>query len=121
VIARSVIVAAAVLAAAAPVALAGGGTHGKSRTVGVNDDFYDPAKLTVHVGDKVKWVWHANGFSLHDVTVDSGPAKFSSPTQGAGSYSFTFKKAGTYKLYCTQHEEDMTMTVTVKKASKKKR
>ena len=110
---------AALVAAVAPVAFAGPASHGRTRTVGVNDDFYDPAKLTLHVGDRVKWVWHANGFSLHDVTVDSGPAKFSSPTQGGGSYSFTFKKAGTYKLYCTQHEEDMTMTVTVKKATKK--
>jgi plastocyanin len=121
VIARTVIVAAAVMAAATPVALAGGGgSHGKTRTVGVNDDFYDPGKLTVHVGDKVKWVWHATGFSLHDVNVDSGPAHFGSPTKASGSYSFTFKKAGTYKLYCSQHEEDMTMTVTVKKASKKR-
>lgn len=118
-IGRTVVVAVAFLAAATPVALAGA-SHGKTRTVGVNDDYYDPGKLTLHVGDKVKWVWHANGFSLHDVYVDSGPSDFHSPTQAGGSYSYTFKKAGTYKLYCTQHEEDMTMTVTVKKASKKK-
>lgn len=90
----------------------------KTHEVGVNDDYYDPTKLTVHAGDKVKWVWHANGFSLHDVYVDSGPSDFHSPTQGAGSYSYTFKKTGTYKLYCTQHEADMTMTITVKKAAK---
>jgi plastocyanin len=93
-------------------------TKAKTHEVGVNDDFYDPGKVTLHVGDKVKWVWHANGFSLHDVYVDSGPTDFHSPTQGAGSFSYTFKKAGTYKLYCTQHEADMTMTVTVKKAPK---
>lgn len=90
----------------------------KTHEVGINDDYYDPAKVALHVGDKVKWVWHANGFSLHDVYVDKGPTDFHSPTQGAGSFSYTFKKAGTYKLYCTQHEADMTMTVTVKKAPK---
>ncbi len=119
-IARTALVTAALVAAVTPVAFAG--THhtkAKTRTVGVNDDFYDPAKLTVHVGDKVKWVWHANGFSLHDVNVDTGPTEFHSPTQGAGSFSYTFKKAGTYKLYCTQHEADMTMTVTVKKAPRR--
>lgn len=121
--ARRGAVAAAILAAsaAAVVPAAVAQPHKpkpKTREVGVNDDYYDPTKLTVHAGDKVKWVWHANGFSLHDVYVDSGPSDFHSPTQGAGSFSYTFKKAGTYKLYCTQHEEDMTMTVTVKKAAK---
>lgn len=116
--------AAAILAAAAaavvPAAVAKPHKAKKAKTheVGVNDDYYDPAKVTLHVGDKVKWVWHSNGFGLHDVYVDSGPTDFHSPTQGGGSFSYTFKKAGTYKLYCTQHEADMTMTVTVKKASK---
>ena len=90
----------------------------KTHEVGVNDDYYDPAKLTLRAGDKVKWVWHSNGFGLHDVYVDSGPTDFHSPTQGGGSFSYTFKKPGKYKLYCTQHEADMTMTVTVKKAAK---
>jgi plastocyanin len=89
---------------------------GKTREVGVRSDFYGPSKITVHVGDKIKWVWHASGFSLHDVVVDSGPTTFSSPTQAAGSFAYKFNKAGTYKLYCTQHEADMTMTVTVKRA-----
>jgi plastocyanin len=91
---------------------------GKTREVGVQSDFYDPAKLTIHVGDKVKWVWHASGFALHDVYVDSGPTTFNSPTQASGTFSETFKKAGTYKLYCTQHEADMTMTLVVRKVPK---
>jgi plastocyanin len=89
---------------------------GKTREVGVQNDFYDPAKMTVHSGDKIKWIWHASGFSLHDVYVDTGPTEFNSPTQAAGTFTYKFKKAGTYKLYCTQHEADMIMTVTVKKA-----
>jgi plastocyanin len=93
-------------------------TKGKTREVGVQSDFYDPAKLTIHVGDKVKWVWHASGFALHDVYVDSGPTTFNSPTQAGGTFVKTFKKAGTYKLYCTQHEEDMTMTLVVRKVPK---
>jgi plastocyanin len=91
---------------------------GKTREIGVQSDFYDPGKMTVHIGDKVKWVWHPSGFALHDVYVDSGPTKFNSPTQAAGTFAYTFKKAGTYQLYCTQHEEDMTMTLVVKKAPK---
>jgi plastocyanin len=91
---------------------------GKTREVGVQSDFYDPAKLTIHVGDKVKWVWHASGFDLHDVYVDSGPTTFNSPTQAGGTFAKTFKKAGTYKLYCTQHEADMTMVLVVRKVPK---
>jgi plastocyanin len=121
--ARRGVVLAAVVAAGTAAAPAASAPHhhqaaGKTRTVGVQSDFYDPAKITVHVGDKIKWVWHASGFSLHDVYVDSGPSEFNSPTQAAGQFSYKFKKAGTYQLYCTQHEADMTMTVTVKKAPK---
>jgi plastocyanin len=118
--AAAVALLAAAAAAVVPTAIAQPHKKPKPKTheVGVNDDFYDPTKLTLHVGDKVKWVWHSNGFGLHDVYVDSGPSDFHSPTQGGGSFSYTFKKAGTYKLYCTQHEADMTMTVTVKKAAK---
>jgi plastocyanin len=112
--------AAVALPALSPAAPAHAKKHagGKTRVVAVETDFYDPTKLTIHVGDKVKWVWHASGFSLHDVYVDSGPTRFNSPTQAAGTFSQTFKKAGTYRLYCTQHEEDMTMTLVVKKAPK---
>ena len=108
----------AALPAIAPAAAKHHPTKGKTREVGVQSDFYDPAKLTIHVGDKVKWVWHASGFDLHDVYVDSGPTKFNSPTQAGGTFSKTFTKPGTYKLYCTQHEADMTMTLVVRKVPK---
>lgn len=88
---------------------------GKTRTVGVASDFYDPGKLTIRVGDTIRWKWHSTGLSLHDVTVDSGPESFHSPTQAGGTFAHRFKKAGTYKLYCTQHEDTMTATVVVKR------
>jgi plastocyanin len=92
--------------------------HGRTRTVGVFSDYYNSDRLTIHVGDRVKWVWHATGLALHDVYVDSGPTQFHSPTQASGEFSEAFKKPGTYRLYCTQHEEDMTMTLVVKRAPK---
>jgi plastocyanin len=90
---------------------------GKTRKVDVTSDFYDPTALTLHVGDSIKWVWHPTGFALHDVYVDSGPEMFNSPTQAAGSFVHRFKKAGRFKLYCTQHDS-MTMSVTVKRTPK---
>jgi plastocyanin len=92
--------------------------HGKTRTVGVFSDYYNSDRLTIHVGDRVKWVWHATGLALHDVYVDAGPTQFHSPTQASGEFSESFKRPGTYRLYCTQHQEDMTMTLIVKKAPK---
>ena len=78
--------------------------------VEVASDFYDPEKVTIHSGDRIKWNW-TPGFDLHDVYVRKGPEKFHSPTQSSGVYARTFKKPGTFKLYCTQHEMDMTLVV----------
>ncbi|HMJ36480.1 MAG TPA: hypothetical protein VK501_21430 [Baekduia sp.] len=108
--------AAAALPALAPAAAPTGhqAATGKTRTVGVYTDYYDPPKTTIHVGDRIKWVWHSSGFALHDVYTESGPEEFNSPTQAGGSWTHRFKKSGTFKLYCTEHPE-MTMAVTVRK------
>ena len=104
------IVAALVAVAAFPAAA----RAGKATKVIVGNGFYGPADVTVKKDAKVRWNWDG-GFELHDVNVKSGPARFHSPTQAAGTYSHKFAKPGKYVLYCTQHE-DMTMKVTVKRA-----
>jgi plastocyanin len=86
----------------------------------VVSDYFSPSKITIKLGDRVRWTWDSSGFEQHDVTVDSGPATFASPTQSAGTYTHRFTKAGTYHLYCTVHE-DMTETVIVKKKKAAKR
>jgi plastocyanin len=103
--------------AAAPTALAA--TKGKTRKVSVNDNYYGPSKLTVHVGDTVDWEWSEDATDQHDVDVKSAPKgakKFQSDTLVAGEH---FKRKltvpGTYKVICTFHEEEMKMTITVKK------
>ena len=100
--------AAAVLATAVAAAPAGAG---KVATVQVGAGFYAPAKKTIRQGDKVRFKWIPS-LDLHDVGVKSGPAKFRSPLQAAGTYTRKFKKAGRYVLYCSQHT-DMGMTLTV--------
>ena len=103
--------------AAAPTALAA--TKGKTRKVSVNDNYYGPSKLTVHVGDTVDWFWSEDATDQHDVNLKSAPKgakKFVSDTLVAGDH---FKRKltvpGTYKIICTFHEEEMKMTITVKK------
>jgi plastocyanin len=105
--------------AAAPAALALGATKGKTRKVTVNDNYYGPSKLTVHVGDTVDWVWSEDATDQHDVDVKSAPKgvkKFQSDTLVAGDhFKRKLTKPGTYKIICTFHEEEMKMTITVKK------
>jgi plastocyanin len=102
-------------AAAAVPALAA-----KTRTVTVNDNYYGPTKLTIHAGDTVRWRWSDDLTDVHDVKLAKAPSgvrKFASDPLAAGD---TFKrkltKVGTYKIICTFHEEEMRMTITVRKA-----
>lgn len=105
--------------AAAPATLASGATKGKTRKVSVNDNYYGPSKLTVHVGDTVDWHWSDETTDVHDVKLNSAPKgvkKFASDPLAAGDdFKRKLTKAGTYKIICTFHEEEMKMTITVKK------
>jgi plastocyanin len=105
--------------AAPPTALAVGATKGKTRKVSVNDNYYGPSKLTVHVGDTVDWHWSDDITDVHDVALKTAPKgvkKFASDPLAAGDdFKRKLTKAGTYKIICTFHEEEMKMTVTVKK------
>jgi plastocyanin len=77
----------------------------------VGDNFLHPGKITVGKGTKVSWKW--TGYRVHNVTVKSGPSRFQSNTQARGTFSHTFRRKGTYHLYCTVHP-GMKETVVVK-------
>jgi plastocyanin len=106
------------LAAAPGLALAAS-TTGKTRKVSVNDNYYGPSKLTVHVGDTINWVWSEEATDEHDVVLKTAPKgvkKFQSDTLVSGeSFKRKLTKPGTYKIICTFHEAEMKMTITVKK------
>ena len=108
--------------AAAPATLALGATKGKTRKVSVNDNYYGPSKLTVHVGDTVDWRWADDITDVHDVALKTAPKgvkKFASDPLAAGDdFKRKLTKAGTYKIICTFHEEEMKMTIVVKKQPK---
>jgi len=88
---------------------------GKSIEVMIENYAYSPASLEVSVGDTVTWM--NMDTAPHTVTVTSGPEKFDSGNLQKGeSFSYTFKKAGTYAYYCAVHP-DMKAGVTVKGAS----
>ncbi len=105
--------------AAAPALAVGATSKGKTRKVTVNDNYYGPSKLTVHVGDTVDWHWTDEVTDVHDVKLNSAPKgvkKFASdPLASGDDFKRKLTKAGTYKIICTFHEEEMKMTITVKK------
>ena len=105
---------AAALAAAGTVALAPYADARPIAKVEIASNYFAPGKKTVKQGTKVRFTWPEFGFDLHDVRVRKGPAKFKSPLQASGTWTRKFTKKGTYRLYCSQHEE-MSMTLVVKR------
>lgn len=86
---------------------AGGG--GSTVQVAMKNLKFDPATVTVKVGDTVTWTNEDS--AQHDVIAVNG--EFKSDLFGKGeTFSFTFTKAGTYPYSCTVHA-GMTGTVTV--------
>ena len=104
--------AAALVAACAALAPAAAGA-GKVTTVEIGNGFYSPAAKTIRQGDRIRFRWIPS-FEIHNVHVKSGPERFKSPTQAAGTWSRRFAERGKFVLYCTEHEA-MTMRLTVKR------
>jgi len=75
------------------------------------DFAFDPASLTIQVGDTVRWT--NMGGRDHTATSTSGPASFSSPALASGeTFEFTFTAVGAYAYHCSFHPE-MTGAITV--------
>lgn len=71
-----------------------------------------PANITVKAGTRITWTNF--DATLHNVTITSGPVKFSSPAVSKGdTYTATFAKPGLYRYVCTFHPGTMIGTITV--------
>ena len=115
-LARRLIAPAAALAAGVALLAAGPAGAGGVHKVQIGSNFFAPGSKTVKAGEKVRFAWEGGTFEVHDVNVRKGPAKFKSPLQAGGSWTTKrLTKPGKYLLFCSQHPEDMTMTLTVKK------
>ena len=63
---------------------------------------FSPATITVAPGTTVVWV-NRDG-DAHTVTSSAGPQSFHSPGLEKGdTFSFTFRKAGSYQYFCSVH------------------
>jgi plastocyanin len=60
--------------------------------------------------------WRFAGVTPHTVTVANGPAGFSSLYSGRtqGTYTFTPRRRGTYRLTCLIHPTRMGQTLVVR-------
>jgi plastocyanin len=81
--------------------------------VSMEDNFFDPAQITVEPGTTVTWV--QNGDNGHTTTSYDGLWDSGMLPGGSGqTFSFTFDDPGTYDYYCIPHEDlGMVGTVTV--------
>jgi plastocyanin len=82
-------------------------------TVRMEDNFFDPAQITVEPGTTVTWVQSGNNphtTTSYDGLWDSGLL----PGGSGQTFSFTFEEPGTYDYFCIPHEDlGMVGTVTV--------
>ena len=87
--------------------------QGQEVTVRMEDNFFDPANITVEPGTTVTWVQSGNNphtTTSYDGLWDSGMIEGGS----GGTFSFTFEEPGTYDYFCVPHEQlGMIGTVTV--------
>jgi plastocyanin len=92
----------AVLGTAAALCAAAGGVTvaraARTTTVTLKDISFKKAVVHVAKGDKVLWVWKDKP-SPHNVTF----ARQHSGTKQTGTYTMTFRKAGTFNYRCTLH------------------
>jgi plastocyanin len=81
-------------------------------TVNVKDFAFSPQTLSVRRGTTVRFVWRGKVF--HDVTVVSGPSRFTAAARRSGSWSRRLTRTGTYRLECSLHSMLMRMTIRVR-------
>ncbi|XVV03750.1 cupredoxin domain-containing protein [Actinosynnema sp. CA-248983] len=99
------------LALSAPPAHAAQPHAGPSHAVPIRQYAYQPASLTIRVGDTVTWTNEDQ--APHDVVTSAGPAALQSPMLATGqTWTHTFTAAGTYSYYCSIHP-DMRAQITV--------
>jgi plastocyanin len=98
--------------AASPTAETGGETASGQVAVKIYDFGFDPPMLTIKVGTTVTWT-NTGAVEHTTVSFDKGKKVWDSNIMEPGdSYSYTFKRAGTFDYVCGLHP-DMQGTIKV--------
>lgn len=112
---RSVMVLATLLIAGA--AMLAGGCGDDDSNGPAHDPRFDPANITIVVGDTIRFVSVSGDHTVTSGTGSDDPASgqlFDADIPEGDEYLHVFNTAGTFDYYCIPHEEDgMTGRVTV--------
>ncbi len=84
----------------------------RTKSVGMGDNFFFAGTVTIKKGSSVHWHW-SHTQNSHNVVSKKG-VKFHSKTGHSGSFTYTFRKKGTFTIICTKHPSVMRMTVRVR-------
>jgi|SRR5918999_158620 amicyanin len=79
----------------------GGGGGGGGTEVSMEGIAFEPAEVTVAVGDTVTWT--NNDSVPHDVTADSFSSGEAGGMAGGDTFEHTFEEAGSFDYVCTVH------------------
>jgi plastocyanin len=79
----------------------GGGGAGGGTEVSMEGIAFEPAEVTVAVGDSVTWT--NNDSVAHDVTADSFSSGEAGGMAGGDTFEHTFEEAGSFDYVCTVH------------------
>jgi plastocyanin len=90
-------------------------SSGETIVVHMKNDKFDPAQISIDIGDTVKWVNNEN--DIHQVTIHGVSSGISPDMDLDDEWSFTFNAEGTYNVRCIYHSPNfdtgMVMTVVV--------
>jgi plastocyanin len=82
-----------------------------TKSVRLGDNFFTRGALKIKRGTAVHWSW-SHTANVHNVTSKRG-VRFHSRTGHSGSFTFVFRKRGTFTIICTKHPTQMRMTIRV--------
>jgi plastocyanin len=71
------------------------------QNVAVKDRFFSPARVQIHVGDRVRW--KNLGAQTHTTTSDTG--LWNKVLAPGATFTRTFNQVGVFRYHCTIHPE----------------
>jgi plastocyanin len=90
---------------------------GNNETVEVRDTVFTKKNVHLDRGSTLNWLFDSS--QLHNVTLANGPRAIGSPNlNGDRVFSHTFRRRGTYRLFCALHPVAMSERVVVGKRTR---
>jgi plastocyanin len=86
-------------------------------TIQVGDRYFSKPNVVIKRKNRLRWQFST--VALHNLTLANGPVGIATDNLSIGrEFDFRFKRAGTYRFFCSLHPVQMTERVVVKKRKK---